>query len=408
MRSESILPSDVMIDGDGVCVNTLPYGKLHGDLPREDIEDFQEVHIQRGGGRPFDKDPPKYRVLPPGSSVAYWNCRGQEERCEYPDIDGLGVVKGSSWTSDGVDAFDEEDEYFKTRTWVPREKYDFLATKETVLTGNAAALFGFYPTNFGHCLHDNFPLLAWLRNIVPHSTTFILPDSDAYRNLIDFIDPTFSERVYFYGSNEIVTVEKGTLTVVQAGTLLIGKYGNTLFRYYRHWIYQHHNKVYPDEEKHIIFHTRGGPEAGHGRRLDLQHEQDVLAMIHSAMKRYGRKEKLVIFSGTNDQGERLSYPEQMSIFRRATTIIGPHGSGLANVIWTDPFPTGCDKRVQMLEFIPGRRSAQVQSPIYNGYYWVMRGMPVDWHQLLYASNSTAETTFIRLDDLEQALDSMWG
>jgi hypothetical protein len=270
-------------------------------------------------------------------------------------------------------------------------------------------MFGFIPFNFGHCLHDNLPLVAWLRSIVPDSTTFILPDTEMYRNLIDFIDPTFSERIYFYTSNEIVTVEKGTLTVVKPLGLILATYGNTLFRYFRHWIYEHHMESYPDSEKHIIFHTRGGPEAAHGRRLDLQHEQDVLATIHSAMERYGRKEKLVIFSGSNDQGERLSYAEQMNIFRRASTIIGPHGSGLANVIWTNPLPKGCDQRVQMLEFIAGSDAPQVQPPtLYNGYYWVMRGMPVDWHQLLYASNSTSETTFIHLDDLERALDSMWG
>jgi hypothetical protein len=413
LKTFPLTSSGVMIDEDGVCVNTLPYSKLHDSRRPQEIESFESIHIERAGGKPFDKEPPKYHVLPPGSSVAYWDCTNQKEMCENPDINGMNIVKGSAWTSDGVEAFDEKDEEFAEnnpkRMWVPHQKYKFLGTKRTVLTGDGVAMFGFIPFNFGHCLHDNLPLVAWLRSIVPDSTTFILPDTEMYRNLIDFIDPTFSERIYFYTSNEIVTVEKGTLTVVKPLGLILATYGNTLFRYFRHWIYEHHMESYPDSEKHIIFHTRGGPEAAHGRRLDLQHEQDVLATIHSAMERYGRKEKLVIFSGSNDQGERLSYAEQMNIFRRASTIIGPHGSGLANVIWTNPLPKGCDQRVQMLEFIAGSDAPQVQPPtLYNGYYWVMRGMPVDWHQLLYASNSTSETTFIHLDDLERALDSMWG
>jgi hypothetical protein len=411
-KNSLLLPSGVMIDEDGVCVNTLPYGKLH-DLRPKEVKNFQKLHIERAGGEPYDKDPPKYHILPPGSSVAYWNCKGNEKKCIHPEINGINVVKGSAWTSDGVDAFDEKDEKYAEnnpkRIWVPYEKYEFLATKKTVLTGDAVAMFGFIPFNFGHCLHDNLPLVAWLRSIVPETTTFILPDTEIYRNLIDFIDPTFSQRIYYYKRNEVVTVEEGTLTVAEPIGLILAPYGNTLFRHFRHWVAEHHEETYyPSEEKFVIFHTRGGPEAAHGRKIDPQHEQDILNKIYTMMKKYNRKEKLVIFSGVDDNGNRLSYQQQMDIFRHASTIIGPHGSGLANVMWTNPFPKECDKRVQMLEFVPGIDSAIVQSPLYNGYYWVMRGMPVDWNQILYAGNSTADTTFIDFSDLEHAIDSMWG
>ena len=62
----------------------------------------------------------------------------------------------------------------------------------------------------------------------------------------------------------------------------------------------------------------------------------------------------------------------------------------------------------MLEFIGGNDCPSVQSPLFNGYYWVLRGMPIDWHQIEYASNSTGAATFVQLDDLQHALDSMWG
>ena len=126
------------------------------------------------------------------------------------------------------------------------------------------------------------------------------------------------------------------------------------------------------------------------------------------MEKYNRKEKLFIFSGQDDEGEILPLSDQFDIFRRASTMIGPHGSGFANTIWTYPFPQGCDERVQMLEFISGTDSEQVQTPVFNGYYWVMRGMPIDWHQIVYASNSTRFTTYIRLDVLQNTIDEMWG
>jgi hypothetical protein len=205
-------------------------------------------------------------------------------------------------------------------------------------------------------------------------------------------------------------VEEGTLTVAKPDSLFLANYGNTLFRYLRHWIFEQHQEQFTDEQKLIIFHTRGGAgesNTEHGRVLEAQHEQDVLALIRSNMDKYNRTEKLFIFSGADEEGNILPIAEQYNIFRRASTIIGPHGSGLANNIWTYPFPTDCNQRVQMLEFISGWNSQVVQS-LYNGYYWVMRGMPIDWHQIVYAPNSTLHTTYIPLDNFQRALDDMWG
>mmetsp|Transcript_6955 Transcript_6955/g.8811 ORF Transcript_6955/g.8811 Transcript_6955/m.8811 type:complete len:140 (-) Transcript_6955:118-537(-) len=130
-------------------------------------------------------------------------------------------------------------------------------------------------------------------------------------------------------------------------------------------------------------------------------------MIRESMAKYGRKEELIIFTGQDNDGNLLPLIDQYNIFRRASTIIGPHGSGIANNIWTYPFPDSCEDRVHMLEFIPASDSSDVQI-IYTGYYWVMRGMPIDWHQVFYASNSTKSTPYLYLPDIQNALDDMWG
>jgi len=399
------------IDKDGVCENALPYAKMH-DLRIKEIENYQKIHIQRIGGvsSSYDNDPPPTNVLPPGSSVAYWNCKTHKTECENPAINAENHMQGSAWTADGVEAFNigprQKDDKFQI--WVNHEKYVFLTTKRTHLKGNAVAFFGFFPGNFGHVLHDNLPVVAWLRSIAPKDATFILPATSIYRNLIEFIDPVFFEKIYWYHANEVVTVEEGTLTVANPSYLLPARYGNTLFRFYRHWIFDNHPDKYADDKKLIIFYRRGGSHTHHGRVLNPKHEQDILNLIRANMAKYGRQEELVIFTGMDIEGETLPLITQFDTFRRASTIIGPHGSGLANSIWTNPFPESCDDRVRMLEFIPGSDSKQVQMPYYNGYYWVMRGMPIDWNQITYASNSTEDITYIRLPDLQRALDSMWG
>ncbi len=402
---------DTYIDNEGICVNALPYAKLHHNS-KEEVELYKKYHIDRVGDFPppyGEIDPPELRFLPPGSSFAHWDCEDRDD-CDLPFNERQ--IKGSAWSGDGRDAFDEG-KYEDTdprKMWVSHDEYEFLATKRTTIRGDVAAMFGFFPDNFGHVLHDNFPLLAWLKSVAPKHSTFALPDTKRYRELINFIDPEFLNRIYFYQPNELITVEDGLLTVARSrGGKYLHSYGNTLLRYLRHWIFDNHPETYPDDEKYLIFYIRGGSQTYHGRQLEKQHEQDVIAMIRSNMKKYKRKEKLIMFTGMDEVGKTLSYTEQFHIFRRASTVIGPHGSGLANIVWTDPFPKSCNDRVQMLEFMGGTEAKEVQPPIiFNGYYGVLRGMPIDWHNIAYASNSTIQTTFIRLDDLQQALDDMWG
>ena len=398
------------IDQDGICVNALPYANMHNKNPKE-VERYQAVHIERAGGYApsyGEREPPKLRILPSGSSFALWNCEKRTD-CDLP-FNSRNNIKGSAWTSDGNEAFNEQNYADTDRRviWVQHDRYDFLGTKNTTLKGDTAAMFGFFAENFGHVLHDNFPLLAYLKSVVHEHTTFVLPDTKRYRELITFIDPSFMDRIYFYQSNEIITVEEGTLTVANPGGRFLGSYGNTLLRYMRHWIFDNHPETYPNDEKYLIFYSRSGPYTHHGRKLDPQHERNVIALIKDNMKKYQRNETLIVFTGNDKEGHILSYTEQFRIFRRASTIIGPHGSGLANSVWTNPFPKRCQERVHMLEFIGGTEAKQVQKPIFNGYYWVLRGMPIDWHQITYTSNSTEQLTFVHLEDFQQALDSLWG
>ena len=63
------------------------------------------------------------------------------------------------------------------------------------------------------------------------------------------------------------------------------------------------------------------------------------------MARYCRNESLYIFNRM-DGNEMMSISIQRDLFRSATTIIGPNGSGLANMIWLDMERVGpiCEER----------------------------------------------------------------
>ena len=45
---------------------------------------------------------------------------------------------------------------------------------------------------------------------------------------------------------------------------------------------------------------------------------------------------------------------------------------------------------------------------YLGYSFLFCGLPMDYHNILYTSESSAATTYIHIEALDLALDDMWG
>merc|ERR1712226_93748 len=179
----------------------------------------------------------------------------------------------------------------------------------------------------------------------------------------------------------------------------------------RHWIAERHPDRTPNEEKHVLFYTRGGNETFHGRVMNPTHEQQILKNIKAKLQQHkkNKNDKIVIFNGKDEHGKTMSIAEQFALFRGAHAFIGPHGSGFGgNFLWMDPFASNCEERSDYLEFMPGPETPKVQHALYASYYGNLRKWPLDYHSLLYTTQSTYETPFINLADLDEALDAMWG
>ena len=125
------------------------------------------------------------------------------------------------------------------------------------------------------------------------------------------------------------------------------------------------------------------------------------------MIQYGRKEDdLVIFSGTDEDGNMLSIEDQFDIFSSADTAIGPHGSGLANIIWMDP---RCNAGTKVLEFASSSHSTSIQGGSFWGYYMLYGSLPwIDYHYMYYMEGSDEKNMHLDLVVLEQTLNELWG
>ena len=359
-------------------------------------------------------------TLESGTTVAIWS-----SEFEWP--------MGSAWRANPAAPGDLVEDLGGTSgsdsKWVPFEPGEavlkhsgiFMEIARTaVVRGNAACYFTWISNNFGHVLHDTLPMVAWMRSVAPPDAYFILPDLPMLRQVVEFLDPDFyRERAVWLLSHDrlwkwdhdapqpdSIRIEGGTLTVTDDSWNHITNNAK-LYPYLRSWISQAHPGEVTELERKVVYYSRRGKGTKHGRKLDKEQEKDVIKIIVDKMHEHGRTENLVVYNGLNTDGSPMSIGEQYNLFRPASAVIGPHGSGLANIIWTNPTPETCEDRVKVLEFISGTDSAHVQQ-LFHSYYHMLWGLPLDWHHITYASNSTGEDTYLRLPDLEVALDVIWG
>jgi len=160
-------------------------------------------------------------------------------------------------------------------------------------------------------------------------------------------------------------------------------------------------------QRSIVFYRRHSNGTQHGRTMDLAHEAILYKTIVSVMAEFKRPEKLVIFNGEDAHGNQLSFPQQYGVFRDASLVIGPHGAGLANLVWMPPSTTSCSQGPAVLEFICSKETATVQKGCPGKTHWsLLGGMPwVRYYHLLLAKNSTEAPghLWVEPDELAAAL-----
>ena len=163
----------------------------------------------------------------------------------------------------------------------------------------------------------------------------------------------------------------------------------------------------------------------------LDHHEDIIATIERALTKNNRKERLVVYDGTIDDGNgqkrKMTYQEQFSLFRSSILVIGPHGTGLSNVVWMDPnsnarnqvveFTIGPStigtfgdtfrgKSIAPYSFSPSTFLTRITEPFAKTHLYKYWGLPFEYRYLLFAPNSTNDRAFIDLEVLVDVLDEI--
>ena len=346
------------------------YEKMHGRF-NPDPEPGVEKH------RFFDRDLPRIDRLENGRFIIY-----------KADPRAMHIVTQSAWNDER-----HVENIGPTSGWL---KPSIKNKNKIVLTGDYVALNTWFHGNYGHTLHDFLPYLAWLIHIFPDKK-FIILNIPLYKNLIKFIDQELYNRVTWIEYDQIVQVQGELIVTTPDRHPCIMQHN--LIDHFINWVQP---LPVSKNTRDVIYYDRG-TESEHGRVLHEKCRSEVLQLIKKKMCEHNVPGELILFCGTID-GEHVPFDEQFNIFRNAHTIIGPHGTGLANMMWSD-----FNKPVKVLEFIPGPHgySSQVQAP-FNDYWHILSGLPIEWHSVIYERESTHLETYLNIDHVTTALDKIWS
>jgi len=422
---------DVCNSKDNNTINDYPY--LHTILHelRTDLREHYEqtvgnmIYHYNGGVNGIVKDWLPLRTLS--------NNNPKFALLSLDEQDSAQGGQGSAWNDDGeviiagaTNQFSPESGKSPGGILVPPllEKWE-KSRKIIKLSGDYVAYTGWYYGYTGRFVHDNLPNIAYLKYLVSEKTKFLLGYDEVHAEIIKFIDPKFYEDriVWIYRDQPSI------YEITQGGTLSVTTINPP---YYlgccdhldplRNWVASMPKKKKEKKDKKIVlFYTRlnraqqKNPDLAptpNGMVLNPRMEERILQLIRKKMEQYKREETdVVLFDELNDKGEPMSLEERYELFRSASVIIGPHGSGIGrNLLWTNPTISSCDDRVQILEFIPGLESS-IENPLgkmYSSYFTRYRKWPFEYHTVLYTKTSTAEITDVSFAAVDTALNTMWG
>ena len=363
---------------------------------------------------------PEIQTIEPSFYYQTTTPKGNDKKVDFPALsrgwnETYAVIDDPSISGRGRDIWGSkglEDEYI-------REAMDNDNSSILKLSPGKYAVFsGWLFGNFGHYVHDHVSKIAWLKSLVSDDTKFILPFHPIHEAVLTMVDKKFvKNRVIWINYAETVHAPEGSLTLMVPKSNAPFPHGSpqtaTIYtEYFRRWLEESHwsskpvNKRAKNKGK-VVFYSRAGSTTR--RNVDMELEQVLLMTIREAMAKRGQSEDdLTIFNGKDEDGNTLPMEKQFEIFSSADTAIGPHGSGLTNMIWMDP---RCDSesRPKVLEFVSSERSKDVQVGSFWGYWFLFGSLPwIDYHQMYYTESSLDDQVFIDVITFEETLNKLWG
>lgn len=219
---------------------------------------------------------------------------------------------------------------------------------------------GFVPQNFqyGHILMDVLPVVVHVLTEKPAAKIAIQLDPDSsVKRFMEWFLPDLFDRLVFVPVETLVCAEKEllflrpeSLDISRPEHLRISELSSALHQF----SLQRHRQFKVEK---VIYYKRVPGAVSHSRLLEEAESQTLLELAEKTIRAHNRSDEIVSFTGASADGTLLSFKEQYRLFNSAYLAFGPHGAGMANVLWMQ---SSCDQLPRVIEFMCSRDAANVR------------------------------------------------
>jgi hypothetical protein len=253
-----------------------------------------------------------------------------------------------------------------------------------------------FPSSYGHVLNDVLPaLLAHEAN--PAFQHVLTAGTPLLEGLIALLELRFS-RVRLLHDGELY-LDAGAVTVDNHQPY--HRRDPTLTAALKAEVERRMARLHPRLAcRTLLYYSRSGSgDVNHQRAMEPANEAAILELLAAHARAQGLE--LVIFNGQRD-GVTLSLADQAALFRSARMVVGPHGAGLANLIWLNP-----EANCAVCEFTSGSQAMIWGrfpfSKNFNTLYGGLIGQFSRYALIPFSPASTVASTTIELADLREFL-----
>ena len=333
---------------------------------------------------------------------------------------------------------------FKTGSLFNLSQFDKNSQCDRIIRGPVFAFREWWVDAASHFLFDHFPVIAWIRghmmmeNPWMRGSVLLLDEIDTNKQFMEFFDEKFASRIVWVEEGHTVCVNGEFIFPVYREDTVSEKdprleklmppvwtrgsiegrpsFGAIRLPAFvdltREWISERSELLVTQPLKPVVLYYVRGPWTN-GRWMNESQDDFLVDDLRKNLRRCGRMEEVIIFTGRDSLGEKqLSLKDQFLLFSSATMFVGPHGGGVANIIFMNSIRAStsdkCDSRPQVLEFTPGRRSGHVHwafASYYDHYYgptWI------EYHMLQFRANSSKSYTSIDVDEWNMAMRAVFS
>lgn len=220
----------------------------------------------------------------------------------------------------------------RRKQWVDRK----FKTEPKRIVGNFFVLNGKYTAHYGHIMLEWLPTVVYYLHTYPKFKIILQKGSPMIDSLIAAMPSC---------ANRIVVSELGCMLKIHGFVKFIRRVNIKPCRFQMYSNIGDHQLT--NMKRKVLYCPRYLPEAGHGKCSNLVHQDDIM----NALGNIKDCDVTMFRPYDTETGDYIPISEQKNMFEDVSVVVGPRGSAIHNILWSNRIHIPDVSPLHVVEFV---------------------------------------------------------